>query len=109
MNPSPRIGTLIAESWIILFGIWFAVGVFVPRFRMRWGRWKRGPRMSALTQVVWAVSFIFLGTAEILSECHHALPPSIFPITLVPLFVAMVTMFFYDNIKAKTDPGDEPW
>ena len=96
---SPKIGTLIAGCWLVVGGLYFSLGVFLPKFRGRWGKRGQGARLSLFSQFVWAVMFILFGTGAILSAYHFTWTDHAFPYVFFPLFAVLLIMGWRDNRK----------
>jgi hypothetical protein len=100
MEASPKIGTLIAGCWLTVCGIYFSLGIFLPKFRGRWGRpSQRGARLSRFSQVLWAAMLILFGTGAILSAYHFTWTDHAFPFVFFPLFAVLLFMGWRDNRK----------
>jgi hypothetical protein len=98
IEPSPKIGTLLAGCWLTLGGMYFSFAIFFPKFRGRWGRRGRGgARLSLFSQIVWAVMFILLGIGTILSAYHVDWIDRAFPFVFFPLLAVLFIMGWRDN------------
>lgn len=97
METSPKIGPLIAGCWVARFGIFLSLGIFLPKFRGRWGRAGQGARMSLFSQNLWVVIFILFGSGAIASAFQVAWVGHIFPVVFLPLFAVLLIMGWRDN------------
>lgn len=102
-DTSPKIVSLIVGCWLAAFGIYFGLGVFLPKMRGRWGRRGTGAPLSFWSQVLWSVGFILFGGAGILSAYHQTWADRAFPYIFIPLFVGLMIMGWLDNRNFKRD------
>jgi hypothetical protein len=100
-DTSPKIVSLIAGCWLGAFGIYFALGVFRPKLRGRWGRGGQGAPMSLLSQIIWSAGLILSGAGGILSACHNTWVDHAFPYIFIPLFASLMIMGWRDNRNFK--------
>jgi|SRR5687767_5977336 len=97
MEGRPEIGTLIVGCWLIFGGVYFSLGLFFAKYRGRWGRRGQGARMSQVSQMLWSLLLILIGTVTVLSACHVPWADRAFPIVFFPCFAGLFLMGWYDN------------
>lgn len=100
-DTSPKIISLIVGCWLGAFGIYFALGVFLPRLRGRWGRGGKGAPLSLVSQILWSVGFILFGGGSILSAYHKTWVDHAFPYIFILLFGSLMIMGWRDNQNFK--------
>src|SRR5688500_4300637 len=97
MESSPKIFSLIVGCLVFLCGVYYSMGVFFENFRGRWGRQKQGEKMSRVSQTLWALNFLLLGAGAVLSAFHITSVNGILLFVIVPCFVGLFFMGWYDN------------
>jgi hypothetical protein len=101
MDISQQRGLLITGCFFAVFAVALWVGVFVPRFRWRWGKTGQGAQMSWLSQVICSALITFPAIGAFALACHQSWPERIALPVVLPLFVAMFVMNCFDNIQRK--------
>ena len=98
---------LFTGCWLCGFGIYFALGIFFPKLRARWGRRGRGGApLSLISQILWSLGFLIFGGSSFLSAYYQSWLDHAFPYIFFPLFAALMFMGWRDNRNFKRDDKD---
>ena len=101
MDSSPKLSSLLMSGWLGLIAIALWVGIFVPRFRGRWGKRGQGAPISLPSQIVWCAIFTFAAIFSLASAYHLRWAEYVALPVLFPLMIAMFIMGWRDNRSRK--------
>jgi hypothetical protein len=104
MMQAKNFASLIVGCLLGAFGIYSALGVFLPKLRGRWGRCGTGAPFSLASQILWSVGFILGGAGSALY--HQTWVDDAFPYIFILWFVSLMMMGWRDNRNVKTDDKD---
>src|ERR1022692_1673257 len=101
MDTSPKLSSILVSCWLALFAIGLCVGIFVPRFRGRWGKRGQGAQISLPSQIIWSAVFTFAAIFSLAAAYHCTWAEYLALPVLFPLVIALFVMGWYDNKSRK--------